>query len=146
MLGLIANNDETAYRKEIEHLATWCTEHNLALNVKKSKEGIVEFRKKGQPNHTPLFIGSEEVQQVPSFKFLGLTVSEDLSWSINTASAAGKAQQCLSYLRKLRRAKLPKQILVNFYHCAIENVLTYGLLCGSPAALSKQANVHSRGW
>ncbi len=114
MLGLIANNDETAYRKETEHLATWCTEHNLALNIKKSKEVIVDFRKKGQPNHTPLFIGSEEVQHVPSFKFMGPTVSEDLSWGINTASAAGKAQQCLSYLRKLRRAKLPKQILVNF--------------------------------
>lgn len=114
MLGLITSNDETAYRKEVEHLATWCKEHN----TKKTKEVIVDFRKNGQ------LFGSEEVQRVPSFKFLRLTVTEDLSWGINTNSAVGKAQQRLFYLRKLRRAKLPKQLLVNFYHCAIESVLT----------------------
>ncbi len=100
-------------------MATWCKEHNLFLNTKKTKEVIVDFRKKRQPNHTPLFIGSEEVQRVPSFKFMGLMVTEDLSWGISTASAVGKAQQRLFYLRKLRD-KLPKQLLVNFYHCAIE--------------------------
>lgn len=34
-LGLIINNNETAYREEIELLAGWC---NLALNIKKIKE------------------------------------------------------------------------------------------------------------
>ncbi len=34
---------------------------------------------------------------------------------------------------------------MNFYHCAIENVLIYGLLCGSPAALSKQACIPEGG-
>lgn len=128
VLVLITNNDETAYRKEVEHLATWCKEHNLVLNNKKTKEVIVDFRIKGQLNHIALFIGSDKVQRVPSFKFLGLTVTEDLSWGINTTSAVGKAQQHLFYLWKLSRAKLPKQLLVNFYHCAIESVLTYGLL------------------
>lgn len=65
VLGLITNNDETAYRKEIEHLATLCIAHNLAHNIKKTKKKIVGFRKK-QPNHIPLFIGYEAVQWVSS--------------------------------------------------------------------------------
>ena len=55
-------------------------------------------------------------------------MTEDLSWGTHTALAVGKAQQRLYYLRKLRSAKIPEPLMVNFYHCAISSVLTYGLL------------------
>ena len=32
VLGLIRNNDESTYREEVQHLAAWCTNNNLALN------------------------------------------------------------------------------------------------------------------
>ena len=89
---------------------------------------IIDFRKSAQHNHhLPLHINGEEVERVTSFKFLGLTLTEELSWDNNTASVLGKAQQCLFYLRKLRKEHLPKRLLSNFYRCAIESVLTYCL-------------------
>ena len=45
-IGLISNNDEAAYREEVQHLATWCTDYNLLLNTSNTKEIIVDFRKK----------------------------------------------------------------------------------------------------
>ena len=42
--ALILNNDESAYREEVEELAVWCSKHNLVLNIKKTKEMIVDFR------------------------------------------------------------------------------------------------------
>ena len=89
---------------------------------------IVDFNRSGQLTHPQLYIGSEVVERVNSFKFLGLTMADDLTWGTKTASAIGKAQQRLYYLRKLRRANLPQKLMMNFYHCAIESVLTYGLL------------------
>lgn len=97
VLSLITNN-ETAYREEIELLAGWCKKYDLALNIKKTKEIIVDFRKPNHPGHSPLYINGEAVDRVNSFKFLGLTVSEDLSWGSNITSAVGKAQQRLFYL------------------------------------------------
>lgn len=38
MLGLIANNNESARRKEFEELAVWGNNQNLACNIKKTKE------------------------------------------------------------------------------------------------------------
>ncbi|KAK0155002.1 RNA-directed DNA polymerase from mobile element jockey [Merluccius polli] len=130
MLSLITGNDETAYRREVQLLTAWCSSNNLALNTKKTKEVIVDFRKTGQLSHSPLLIGNEVVERVSSFRFLGVTVSEDLSWGRNIASATAKAQQRLYFLRKLRWSRLPQRLLlmVNFYHCAVESVLTYGLL------------------
>ena len=128
VLGLINNNDEKEYRAEVQHLASWCDSNNLALNTKKTKEMIVDFRKKQPEHHIPLTISSEVVERVSTFKFLGVTLAEDLSWGTHIASAVGKAQQRLFFLRKLRSYHIPRPLLVNFYNCAISSVLTYGFL------------------
>src|SRR4029434_8565879 len=38
ILGLISNNDETAYRDEVRGLAAWCQDNNLSLNICKTKD------------------------------------------------------------------------------------------------------------
>ena len=45
VVGLITNNDETVYREEVRALGVWCLEKNLSINVNKTKELIVDFRK-----------------------------------------------------------------------------------------------------
>ncbi len=48
VLGLINNNDEAAYLDEVERLTSWCQDNCLSLNVSKTKELIVDFRKRQQ--------------------------------------------------------------------------------------------------
>jgi hypothetical protein len=43
--SLITNNDKTAYREEVRSRAEWCQENNLSLNINKTKELIVDFRR-----------------------------------------------------------------------------------------------------
>jgi hypothetical protein len=38
VVGLITNNDESAYREEVNELALWCHDNNLSHNVSKTKE------------------------------------------------------------------------------------------------------------
>ena len=53
MVGLITNNDETAYREEVRDLTVLCQDNNLSLNVIKTKEMIVDYRKKEDQAHQP---------------------------------------------------------------------------------------------
>ena len=46
VVGLITDNDETAYREEVRDLDVWCQYNNLSLTVIKTKEMIVEVQKK----------------------------------------------------------------------------------------------------
>ncbi|KAF0031978.1 hypothetical protein F2P81_016533 [Scophthalmus maximus] len=85
VIGLISNNDETAYREEVQHLAAWCADNNLLLNTSKTKELIVDFRRKRGSTHNPIHINGMAVERVSSFKFLGTHITEDLSWSTNTS-------------------------------------------------------------
>jgi hypothetical protein len=43
VVGLITNNDETAYREEMRALGVWCQENNLSLNFNKTKKMIVTW-------------------------------------------------------------------------------------------------------
>ncbi|MGL5102452.1 MAG: alkylated DNA repair protein domain-containing protein, partial [Plesiomonas sp.] len=124
VIGLISNNDETAYREEVRHLATWCSNNNLLLNTSKTKEIIVDFRKAKGGTHDPIHINGMAVERVSSFKFLGTHISENLSWTTNTSCLVKKAHQRLFFLRTLWKNQLSSTILVNFYRCTIESILT----------------------
>ncbi|KAI5096431.1 gastrula zinc finger protein XlCGF28.1-like [Silurus meridionalis] len=124
VIGLITNNDETAYREEIQHLATWCNNNKLLLNTSKTKELIVDFRKEARGTHDTTHINRMAVERVSSFKFLGIHISADLSWNINTSSLVKKAHQRLFFLRTLKKNQLSSDILVNFYRCTVESILT----------------------
>ena len=61
------------YREEVRDLAVWCQDNNLCLNVIKTKEMIVDYRKRRTEN-APILIDGGFMQQVESFKFLGVHI------------------------------------------------------------------------
>lgn len=77
MVGLVTNNEETAYKEEVQSLVSWCSRNNLILNTKKTKKNIINFRKCKTNKHDSLEIHGEEVIQ--SFRYLGLHLAEDLT-------------------------------------------------------------------
>ncbi len=102
VLGLISNNDETAYLDEVERLTSWCQDNCLSLNVSKTKELIVDFRKRQQQPYTPLMFSGTPVERVSSSKYLGVNISEDLTWTAHIQAQVKKARQRLYHLRQLR--------------------------------------------
>ncbi|KAI3365725.1 hypothetical protein L3Q82_000691 [Scortum barcoo] len=140
VVGRIANNDESDYRQEVEHLEGWCRQNNLCINVKKTKEMIVDFRR-GRHLPSPLYIGGTAVEVVSSFRYLGVHISDDLTWSKNTSCLIRKAHQRLYFLRRLRRAGLGSSVLTSFYRCVVESVLSSCIIVwhGSCSAAEKKA-------
>ncbi|KAF7691164.1 hypothetical protein HF521_011461 [Silurus meridionalis] len=124
LVGLISNNDETAYLQKIKNLERWCQENNLLLNVSKTKELIVDFSTKQEQSYQPLNINGTPVERVDSFWYLGVHITQDLSWSCHTNTLVKKVQQRLYHPRRLRDFKLLSQMLKTFYTCTIESVLT----------------------
>ncbi len=74
VIGLITDNDETAYREEVSTLTKWCQENHLSLNIDKTKELVVDYRRQSR-EHTPITIDKTPVERVTSFKFLGVHIT-----------------------------------------------------------------------
>ena len=77
VVGLIIDGDESAYGEEVRDLAMWCQDNNLSLNVCKTKELIVAYRRK-RGEHTLIHINRVVVEWVKSFKFFGIHISKEL--------------------------------------------------------------------
>ncbi|XP_061621118.1 GTP cyclohydrolase 1 isoform X2 [Phyllopteryx taeniolatus] len=102
VLGLskLARMKDKVY-KTVANPAMWCGRHNLELNTLKTVEMIVNFRRHPSPQ-LPLTLSSSLVSTVETFKFLGITVSQDLKWATNINSVLKKAQQRMYFMRLLR--------------------------------------------
>ena len=80
MVGIITDNDETAYREEVRDLTVWCKDNSLSLSVIKTKEMIVDCRKR-RTEHAPILVDGAVMEQVESFKFLGVHITNKLTRS-----------------------------------------------------------------
>ena len=127
VIGLITNSDESEYRDQVNKLISWCSDNNLELNVNKTKEMIVDFRRKKSSPPSRLVIDGRTVEIVQHFKFLGSTISSNLKWELNVVNIVKKAQQRLYFLRRLRSFGLTTQVMLNFYRAVIESVLTFSI-------------------
>jgi hypothetical protein len=86
--------------------------------VIKTKVMIVDYRKR-RTEHVPILIDGDVVEQVESFKFLGVHITNKLSWSKNTKTVVKWARQSLFPLKRLKRFGMAPQILKRFYSCTI---------------------------
>lgn len=110
--------------EEVQQLAKWCINSNLALNTKTIVDSLWSSGRKVA--HISPSNGTE-VECVATFKFLGIHISEDLPWTLDNSTLVKKAHQCLLFLRQ-KKSHLPPQILVNFYRCTIESILSNCIL------------------
>ena len=79
VIGLISDDDESAYRDDVKQLVSWCASNDLVLNVSKT---VVDFRKSKSVPST-LIVNNSEVEIVDSFTFLGIHITSNLSWSLH---------------------------------------------------------------
>lgn len=68
VVGLINNGDETNYWSEVSRLACCYKDNNLLLDVEKTKEMVVDFRR-AYAQLAPLIINNATVERVKSTKF-----------------------------------------------------------------------------
>ena len=110
VLGLITDNDETAYREDVRDLAVWCQDNNLSLSVSKTKELIVDYRKR-RAEQAPINIKGAVVERVESFKFLDVQNTNKLSWPKYTKTVMKRVRRHRFPLMRLKRFVMGHQIL-----------------------------------
>ena len=126
-MGLICNNNETHYRESVNEFVESCKADDLELNITKTKELIIDFRRKSVPVTKPILISGTEVEIVLQYDYLGSRLSHNMCWRDNISKLVAKAMKGLYGLRKLREFGVSKDLRRMFYNATIESVLYFGI-------------------
>ncbi|XP_056229635.1 uncharacterized protein LOC130167451 [Seriola aureovittata] len=101
IVGCVSEGNEQEYRTVIGDFVSWCKINQLQLNASKTKEMIVNPRRKTS-HFTPVNIQGLDIEVVENYKFLGVHLNNKLDWSTNTHALYKKGQSRLHLLRRLR--------------------------------------------
>jgi hypothetical protein len=138
LVGLLTKGkSEDSYRTSIDNFVTWCDEHKLLLNVKKTKELIMDFGIVNKAPSNPIVIKNEPVEIVPKYKYLGSMVDNNMKWSDNVHYISGKASKRIWFLRKLKQCNVDNVLLKLFYESTILSVLSFSVITWYSSASSK---------
>ena len=86
-------------------------------NDNKNNKMIVDYRKR-RTEHVYILIDGTVVEQVESFKFLGVHMTNKLPWSKHTKTVVKRARHNLFPLRRLKRFGIPPKVI------QLESILT----------------------
>ena len=125
--GFILNDDNEEYFNQVQSIVKYSKDNNLPLNIPKTKELIIDFRKKKTAPPPPLFIDNTEVEIVTFFKFLGSIVNNTVTWNDHCESLISKARQRLYFLRKLKSFGVNNYIILTFYTAIIEKIVSQSI-------------------
>ena len=86
------SNSDSVYFAKVDRFSNWCRDNSLYLNVEKTKEMLIDFRK--APTVIPdLFIGGMKVERVTEYKYLGTVLDNKLNFNKNTDFIHKRCQQ-----------------------------------------------------
>ena len=122
----------TSHLSSVVHFSSWCSKNILHLNVSKTKEMCIDFRRNRTVN-SPIVINGEPVEQIDSFKYLGVMLDENISFTKHVTAVQKKSQQRLHVLRQLRAFYVDPLLLLRLYRSIIEPLITYCNICYYPA-------------
>lgn len=115
---------------DLEVLSKWISDVRLRLQLRKTKSLLISRKKLPPPAN--VLIDGEEVEQVSSYKLLGVWISDDLSWSHHIGAVCMRTKHLLGCLyRSFRLAS--SDCLNTIYRAVIRPMLEYSASAWSPS-------------
>lgn len=124
-------NDQATLNSALEKIHEWCTKWKMKINLDKT----VFARITNKTKNALLFdydLNGKRLKRVSHFKYLGVTIAEDLNWKLHISKVCSSAERKLWFLRrKLKLASMKAKLTA--YTSLVRPVLEYGSIVWDPS-------------
>ena len=118
---------EEVLNHELGNLSEWLIANRLSLNVAKTEVMLVGSRQKLATTSDQTFvtqIDDQEITRVSHTKSLGVTIDQNLTWSIHVGEIVSKISSAIGALKRLRPF-INKETAIKIYQALIEPHFDY---------------------
>ena len=81
----------------VERISRFSKEDKMKLNLKKTKEMVIDFRKNKNPDILAITIDNIVIERKISYKLLGIVIESDFKWHKNTCLIVKKKESDLCW-------------------------------------------------
>ena len=127
---------------ELDVIDNWSQANFMKINTRKTK--VMELRPNRKNPTNALQLNGQAIEQVKSYKLLGLHVTDELRWSEHVSAICSKAAQRLHFLKHLKRAAMSSSDLVYYYQSVIRPVVEYACVVWHTSITKKQSQLIER--
>ena len=128
--------DFVSVQENITHVYNWSRQNALTLNGNKCKFMMISRKKVSFKPSSPLHLGGQLLECVSSYKYLGVHISSDLSWSQHTQHVCMKAKKMIGLLYRNYYQHLPDTMLLQLYKSLVRPHLEYVAAIWCPSSQS----------
>ena len=97
----------------------------MGLKPRKCKTMTVDFLHYNSCVPCPIAVGGSDIEQIFTFKLLGVHLSDDLTWAVQCDFIVKKANRRLYALTQIRKCKVSSADIVQIYWALIRCILEY---------------------
>lgn len=106
----LLSGDEQDHGPVLSEFVEWCDSCFLQLNVSKTKDMIIDFRRTPPPPTVTVIKGTA-VELVETYKFLGVILDNTLCFEPLVDTVSKKIQQRLYFLRKINTFNVSSEMM-----------------------------------
>ena len=116
--------------RELLLVHDWLLANKLSLNIKKTKYMIFRYPQKSAASlpNLSILIDGHKLERVDNFEFLGLTISETLSWKLHIEKMSNKISKVIGILSRCKRY-LHTSVMLKIYNSLILSRINYCITC-----------------
>ena len=124
--------DYIQLQSDIDTFACWVDNNNLTLNASKCKYMVVSKRKSRAVPCQAMMLHNQPMERVSSYKYLGVIICNDLSWSPHIDRITSKTRQLIGMLYRRFYKWSSSSALLQLYLSFIRPHLEYAVQVWSP--------------
>ena len=110
---------------DIDTISDWVNCNNLTLNPTKCKTMVISRKRNSVKPHAQFTLNSSPLEQVETFKYLGILLSSDLSWSSHIDFICTKARKLIGLLYRRFYGNVDNHSLLELYSVLVRPHLEY---------------------
>ena len=116
---------ECALNANLYSIAIWLNDNKLTLNVDKTKTMLIGSNSKlGKLNSLSVSVLDNQLDSVRSFKYLGVVLSSNFTWTEHVEHVTSKVNQRLVLLRRIKHL-LPYNARLLYYNSLVLPIFDY---------------------
>ena len=135
--NILKTQDERILQEDLRRLENW--EQQWLMEFHPGKCQVIRVTRSRMPIKTKYLLHNHQLEIVPSTKYLGVTISQDLSWNKHINNVTSKANKTLGLIKRNLKISFPK-IKELAYNSLVRPITEYSAAVWDPYT---QANIRS---